>query len=334
MITNNYTFHVTGTHCPACKILIEDVVKEQSGIHSVTVDLRKETVSIDGESNDPVLLASELSLKLQPHGYSLSVEKIQRSGKNELLKAVPIGLAFLALFILLQKSGIVNLGVGGTVTPVTSFLIGLVASVSSCLAVVGGLVLSLSATVSLDDQDDKKPIALFHGGRLLGFAVLGGALGFLGQAVGISYTVSAVLGLIAATVMILLGLNLLGVFKHATVSLPSGIFAFFRKIEHKTLAPLILGIGTFFLPCGFTQSMQIAALSSGSWVTGSLIMFSFALGTLPMLALLSFGAVSFSRSKHAPLFFQTAGVVVIGLGLLGFIAGLAGIGIIQPLFNL
>ncbi len=336
MATKNYTFHVTGTHCPACKILIEDVVKEQVGIYSVQVDLRKETVSIQGDSTDAVQLASELSQKLQPHGYSLSVEKMEKveSGKNELWKAIPIGLVFLALFILLQKSGIVNLGVGGTVTPVTSFLIGLVASVSSCLAVVGGLVLSLSATVSLDDKDDKKPIMLFHGGRLFGFAALGGVLGLLGQAIGISYTISAALGIVAAVVMILLGLNLTGVFRKGTLALPSGIFTFFRKVEDKTWAPLILGIGTFFLPCGFTQSMQIAALSSGSWVTGSLIMFSFALGTLPMLSLLSFGTASFSRSKHAPLFFKTAGVVVIGLGSLGLVAGLAGMGIIQPLFNL
>lgn len=332
----NYTFHVTGTHCPACKILIEDIVKEQKGIHTVTVDLRKESVSIETESVDAVTLASELTQKLQPHGYSLSTEKIQRleSGNNELWKAIPIGLGFLILFILLQKSGIVNLGVGGTVTPMTSFLIGLVASVSSCLAVVGGLVLSLSATVSLDDQDDKKPIMLFHGGRLFGFAVLGGVLGLLGQAIGISYTVSAALGLLAAVVMILLGLNLLGIFRQGTLALPSNVFSFFRKVEHKTWAPLILGIGTFFLPCGFTQSMQIAALSSGSLMAGSLIMFAFALGTLPMLSLLSFGTASFSRSKHAPLFFKTAGVVVIGLGLLGFTAGLVGMGIIQPLFNL
>jgi len=331
-----YTFHVTGTHCAACKILIEDVVKEQSGIHSVSVDLRNEIVSIEGESGDATQLASQLTEKLKPHGYSLSTEKVQNlgGGTNDLWKAVPIGLGFLALFILLQKSGIVNLGVGGSVTPVTSFLIGLVASVSSCLAVVGGLVLSLSATVSLDDRDDKKPIMLFHGGRLIGFAVLGGVLGILGSAIGISYTVSAVLGLVAAFVMILLGLNLIGVFKQGVVTLPSGIFSFFRKIEHGVWAPLTLGVGTFFLPCGFTQSMQIAALSSGSAAGGALIMFTFALGTLPMLALLSFGASSFSRSRYAPIFFKSAGIVVIGLGLLGFLAGLAGLGIINPLFNL
>ncbi|MBP6911491.1 sulfite exporter TauE/SafE family protein [Patescibacteria group bacterium] len=48
-----------------------------------------------------------------------------------------------------------------------------------------------------------------------------------------------------------------------------------------------MGIGTFFLPCGFTQSMQVYTLSTGSFLAGGLTMLSFALGTLPMLLLLS-----------------------------------------------
>jgi sulfite exporter TauE/SafE len=80
--------------------------------------------------------------------------------------------------------------------------------------------------------------------------------------------------------------------------------------------------------------MQVSALSSGSFSSGFLIMFSFALGTLPVLALLSFGSVSFAKSKYAPIFFKSAGVVVIGLGLFALLGGLAGLGIIKPLFNI
>ena len=80
--------------------------------------------------------------------------------------------------------------------------------------------------------------------------------------------------------------------------------------------------------------MQVVALSSGSFMSGLLIMLAFALGTLPMLALLSFGSASFAHSKHAPLFFKSAGVVVIGLGVFALLAGLAGLGIISPLFNI
>ena len=206
------------------------------------------------------------------------------------------------------------------------------------MAIVGGLVLSLSAKISEDDVSDTKTFLLFHGGRLASFAILGGVLGLIGNAIGINFTFTAILGLIASLVMLMLGLNLVGVFAKNKLTLHSGVFqkvfSVFRKIEHQTFTPLIIGFGTFFLPCGFTQSMQVAAISSGSFMSGFLIMFAFALGTLPMLAFLSFGSASFAHGKHAPLFFKSAGIVVIGLGVFAFLAGLAGLGIINPLFNI
>ena len=96
----------------------------------------------------------------------------------------------------------------------------------------------------------------------------------------------------------------------------------------------LLGALTFFLPCGITQSMQVAALASGSPVTGALIMGMFALGTLPMLSLLSFGSFRFAHSRYAPLFLQSLVVVVIGFGLFSILTGLAGLGVIPPLVTL
>lgn len=331
------TFHVSGTHCASCKILIEDVLNEQIGIKNAQVDLKQEMVSFETDIADSQhKLVEVLTGKLKHNGYSLSIEKQMKikDSTGVIWQALPIGLAFLALFFIVQKSGILNFGLGGTATPITSFIIGLVASVSSCLAVVGGLVLSLSATVSQDKVSDVKPMFLFHGGRLLSFALLGGILGAIGSTIGISFTVTAILGILASIVMVVLGLNLVGVFERNMISLPSNVFNFFRRVEHKTIAPFLVGVGTFFLPCGFTQAMQVAALSSGSFISGLLIMTAFALGTLPMLALLSFGSASFAQSKHAPLFFKSAGVLVIGLGLFAFLAGLAGLGIIDPLFNI
>jgi sulfite exporter TauE/SafE len=317
--------------------LIEDILEDTPIITNALVDLKKEVITFEVASNiDTTTLVTTLNNALQASGYTVSTEKLAKVKKDEgiIWQALPIGILFLALFILLQKSGVLNLGLSGSITPVTSFIIGIIASVSSCLAVVGGLVLSLSATVAQDTTDDTKPMFLFHAGRLISFALLGGLLGAIGGALGVNFTVGAVLGLIASTVMIILGLNLVGVFEKSNITLPSGLFAFFRRVEHQTIAPFLLGVGTFFLPCGFTQSMQLAALSSESFFSGLLIMLGFALGTLPVLSLLSFGSASFAKSKHAPLFFKSAGVVVIGLGSLSLLAGLAGLGIIPPLFTI
>lgn len=334
----NYTFHVSGTHCASCKILIEDILNDQDSVKKAQVNLKGEVVHIDTDSNStPEELAALLTEKIKSHGYTLSVEKViaEKQSNDSIWKAIPIGLVFLALFFLLQKSGILNLGIGGKITPATSFIIGLIASVSSCLAIVGGLVLSLSAKVTQDDgKKAKKPFILFHLGRIIGFALLGGILGFIGKAIGINFMFSAILGLLASTVMIILGLNLVGVFKKSKLTLPSNLFNYFRKIEHATITPILVGVGTFFLPCGFTQSIQVAALSSGSFFSGMGLMLAFALGTFPMLALLSLSSVSFAQSKRASLFFTSAGVVVIGLGIFALLTGLAGMGIINPLFNI
>ena len=332
-----YTFHVSGTHCASCKILIEDVLGEQDLVKNVQVNLNKEIVEIETESDKSAEeIASVLTDKIKQNGYILSTEKIIEDKKedNTIWQALPIGILFLALFFLLQKTGILNFDIGGKITPITSFIVGLIASVSSCLAIVGGLVLSLSATVAEEDRGKtRKPFILFHLGRLLGFAILGGVLGFIGKTIGISFMFSTILGIVASLVMILLGVNLLGFLKKSTFTLPSNIFSFFRKVEHATIAPIVVGIGTFFLPCGFTQSMQIAALSSGSFTSGLFMMFSFALGTLPVLALLSFSSVSFAQSKYAPLFFKSAGFVVVFLALFNLINSLVVIGLIPPIFN-
>ncbi|OHA19312.1 MAG: hypothetical protein A3C08_01705 [Candidatus Taylorbacteria bacterium RIFCSPHIGHO2_02_FULL_47_18] len=334
-----HIFHITGTHCPSCKILIEDILREQEMVKHVQVNLERETVEIGTNSEKTSKEFAEiLNEKIKPNGYTLSIDNFNTPTTERyddvIWKAIPMGLLFLTLFFLLQKSGILNFGIGGQTTPMTSFLIGLIASVSSCLAVVGGLVLSLSAKISEDNESDTKTFILFHAGRLVSFALLGGLLGVIGNAIGINFTFTAILGIIASVVMISLGLNLTGVFSKHRVTLPSGIFNFFRKIEHKSFTPLAIGFGSFFLPCGFTQSMQIAAVGSGSFISGMLIMFAFALGTLPMLALLSFGSASFAHGRHAPLFFKSAGVVVVGLGIFALLAGLAGLGVIYPLFNI
>jgi sulfite exporter TauE/SafE len=313
------------------------VLGEQEGVIAVAVDLKRETVTLQTDrAHDPEVWAQTLTSTIQQNGYTLSVEKTIKSTKDttDIWKAIPIGLLFLALFFLLQTSGILNIGIGGEATPVTSFLIGLIASVSTSLAIVGGLVLSLSAKASQDNVSDTKNFILFHVGRLGGFALLGGVLGIVGDIIGINITFTALLGILAALVMVILGLNLVGVLAKNKMTLPSGVFKFFRKIEHKTLTPLLIGVATFFLPCGFTQTMQVVALSSGSFVSGALIMFAFALGTLPVLAFLSFGSASLAHSKHAPVFFKSAGVVVIGLGLFALLSGLVGLGIINPLFTI
>lgn len=336
MSKTSFVFHVSGIHCASCKILIEDALSECDGITNVQVDVGNKTVSLDSSViQDEAVLAELATKKIQDNGYVVSVQKTEESKQKTFAwESIPIGLGFLILFFLLQKSGVLNVGIGGGVTPVSAFLIGLIASVSSCLAVVGGLVLSLSAKVSQEKNNSTRTFTLFHIGRFFSFSVLGGLLGSLGFVVGINLTVTTVLGIIAALVMIVLGLNLVGVIEKNPFMASSSVFTFFKRKKYNELTPAIIGFATFFLPCGFTQSMQVSALSSGSFLSGFLIMGSFAVGTFPVLALITFGSVSVARGSHAQLFFKSAGVVVIGLGVFALLSGLVALGILNPLFTL
>jgi plastocyanin domain-containing protein len=91
--------------------------------------------------------------------------------------------------------------------------------------------------------------------------------------------------------------------------------------QHKA-APFLLGAATFFLPCGFTQALQLYVLSKGSFTIGALTMLAFSLGTLP--ALLSLSALSsFLKGAFQRYFLKFAGVVVILLGLFNISNGMA-----------
>jgi sulfite exporter TauE/SafE/copper chaperone CopZ len=341
MTAQKHIFHVHGMHCKACVLLTESELMEVSSVTGARSDLHSRTVEVTGDFGDipAEKIAEELSQVLKKHGYKLSLQKESAAANwKDFRIAVPFALGFLALFFTLQKVGLVNLINAGSVSYGTAFVIGIIASLSTCMAVVGGLVLSMSATFA-KEGDKVRPQLLFHIGRIMSFFILGGVIGAIGSAFTLGIKGTFLLGLTIAIVMLVMGVNLLDVFPWAK-KLQPGMPKFLSKhalgvarLNH-TLTPLLVGIATFFLPCGFTQSMQIYTLSTGSFIKGGLTMLAFALGTLPALALLSFSSFSIQNSSRSGVFFKTAGLVVIMFALYNLFNSFAAIGLLPPLFNL
>ena len=72
---NKYTFHVSGTHCASCKILIEDILNEEGIVNNVHVDLKNQTVEIDTESDkNQEEILELLNPKISSHKYNLSID--------------------------------------------------------------------------------------------------------------------------------------------------------------------------------------------------------------------------------------------------------------------
>ncbi len=339
MENKKYNFYVHGMHCASCEVLVDSELADLEHISDVKSSLKDGSLKIYGDFKDKTdqEIALELTGLLSKHGYSVSLEKEEVKTKwSDFKIALPIAIIFGVVFILLQKLGIINLVSAKNFNYGTAFLIGIVASLSSCMAVVGGLLLSMSATFS-KEGDKIKPQLFFHIGRIISFFILGGVIGYLGSAFTLNTTASFIIGLMVGVVMLILGINLLDIWRTNKFQFLMPKFVSERaynisKFNH-TLTPLLVGIATFFLPCGFTQSMQITALSSGTFLKGGLTMLFFALGTFPILALISFSSSSIKNISKSGVFFKTAGLIVIGFAILNIVNSLVVIGVMKPVFN-
>jgi sulfite exporter TauE/SafE len=256
--------------------------------------------------------------------------------KNSPRDYAEIGAAFLIITAILFGLGQLDLlpkqfGLSETMSYGLVFVIGVVASVSSCIAVTGGLLVAVAAkyneaSTALTPVQRMKPHIYFNAGRILSYTLLGGAIGALGSALTLSPEINGVLTLVASVVMMLLGLQMLRLLPGLTRFLPTMPKAFSHLIHDLAErdangGAFVLGAATFFLPCGFTQALQLYVLAKGSFSIGALTMLAFSLGTLP--ALLSLSAMSsFASGNVQRHFLKFAGAAVIVLGIANIQYGL------------
>jgi sulfite exporter TauE/SafE/copper chaperone CopZ len=322
---------ISGMHCASCEILIGKELKKISGITDVQISHKTGIANISYTNTPP----SEESIKeaVKNAGYTLGTNKTlpwlsqDKQDYENFFKAAAI---FIILFLVVRMLGLTDLAVNTESKSVSvALLVGLVAGLSTCMALIGGLVLALAARHSEQHPEATRlqkfrPHLFFNFGRIVGYSFFGGLIGLLGTAIKPSSTVLGVITLIIAFVMIFLGLKLVDLFprlKNKSITLPSGIAKIFgldkNVKEYNHFAATMTGALTFFVPCGFTQAMQIYAISSGSFTRGALIMGLFALGT--SLGLLGIaGLSSVFKGQRARIFFMVSGITVILFGLTNF----------------
>lgn len=339
-----FTFKVQGMTCQSCEVLIEDMVKELDGVTKVSLNFRTGRMKVvtDGRA----VTAKQIHHMVSDHGYHVYDEQTQVTpAHSQEREPVDIGeLIIIALiigivFIFLRGAGIINLGrfsVAEGASYGVIFLVGLLAASSSCIAVAGGLLLSSAATYHSKHPNASRkqrfvPHLLFNIGRIASYTLFGGLIGLVGKAVTIPPQVIGLLMVLASAVMVAMGLKVLRIvditrYIHIPIPKVFARMAHNRKESSSGIAPLFLGASTFFLPCGFTQALQVYVLTLGSFTQGALIMLVFALGTAP--ALLSLGALtSVTRGVTQKYVMKFAGVLVVLLGIFTIQNGMALAGI-------
>ncbi len=343
-------YKIKGMHCRSCEIMLENSIFKIEGVKKANLNYKKGIAEVEFADN-PV--ADELIAQaIKEAGYSLgNAEKLPLFSKDgENYFEVIFGLAILmALFLFAKITGIselFNIKFSGSPTYPIVFLIGLTAGVSTCMALVGGLVAGFSASYAEKHQYATRwqrfsPNLYFNAGRLASYALLGGVMGSLGSVISLSTGTTGFLVILAGVLMLYIGLKLTDIsprLSNMSITLPKslsrmlGISDSNGDYSHKEAT--IGGALTFFLPCGFTQAMQIYAITTGSFASGAAIMFLFALGTAP--GLLGIGALtSVLKGTLARMFFRFVGVTVIILGIFNISTGsaLSGINIPLPSFS-
>lgn len=320
------SYKISGMHCAACELLVEKRVAKIEGVQKVDAKLSSSTIDLVFDSNvNEKHLIGEINGLIEQNGYLIVDEGVKNEiNWREIGLALLIATIFVSIFFLLEKAGLTNvLNFEEGKLPLTAvFLVGVVASLSTCMAIVGGIVLTISSNYAKVGAN--LPLILFHISRIVGFFVLGGVIGLVGSLFKLSTVSNLVIQVLLFLVMLLIGLSQLNLFPWLNkfqLRAPKKLGKKVDSVSNYTNAiiPMALGVLTFVLPCGFTQSMQFYALSTGSFIEGALTMFVFSLGTLPVLGLISFASVKLAKSLQSSLFFKTAGFLIIFLAIFNLV---------------
>jgi len=324
-LPQEYFYYVSGMHCASCEILIEKKLLQIKNIKSAEASVNQGTVRIVYEGKRPEV--KNLNQIFKKEGYLFFEEPIKKEKGNHLLTIIGSAFLVIVLFFLLKNSrfaGLVNVSSNSSLP--TFFFLGLIAGLSSCAALVGGLLLSLAKQWSEIYAKSNsvlvrlQPYLLFNFGRILSYGFLGGLIGAIGAKIQFSLGFTAFLITLVSFLMIFLGLQMLGIryFSRFQITIPRFIT---RHIADETkfkgkLMPFLMGALTFFLPCGFTLTSQSLALISGSFWQGAAIMFTFALGTALGLLAIGLSSVKFLENSHlSERFLKVAGILVLFFAL-------------------
>lgn len=210
------TIDVAGMHCKSCELLLEKSLQKVENVEKVHANQSRGTVEISYSQNTPDRKTIESIIKQS--GYTIGKEaKLPwfHADFGKYMETIFIALTLLAVYFGLEMGGFSFGNIGNLSSPTlgVAFLVGLTAGISGCMALVGGLVLGISAKWNQEHIHASKwhrfePHLYFNIGRIAGFGVLGGLLGLFGSFVSLSPLMIGGLTVASGCIMLLLGANL------------------------------------------------------------------------------------------------------------------------------
>ncbi|MDR1616646.1 MAG: sulfite exporter TauE/SafE family protein [Syntrophomonadaceae bacterium] len=314
---------VGGMTCINCQNKIERNLRNTSGVESADVSYSAGTANVTYDTD--IITMQEITAIIEKLDYQVLPDN-QSSPPNK--RAVGILIIILAGYMLISQSGLAGIfnifptaeaGMGYGML----FIIGLLTSVH-CVSMCGGINLSQCIPkLNMQGNNNRftalRPSFLYNSGRVISYTMIGGIVGTLGSALTLTNSFRGSVQLVAGVFMIIMGVNMLGIFSWLYKFTPRMPKVLARKIDAekgKSKSPLIIGLLNGLMPCGPLQAMQIYALSTGSPLEGALSMLLFSLGTVPlMFGLGAFSSILSKKFTNKVMTIGAALVVVLGLSM-------------------
>lgn len=329
---NKIKLKVKGMTCAHCELTIEEGLKELPSVKDVQASFSKGTVIVVYEDKEPS--KDDLEETLKDLGYSLeNNEENSRELKEKRGEVLYVLIIILGGYMILKELGLLNFTdyfpqVESSMGYGFLFVIGLLTSLH-CIAMCGGINLAQSINSIEKSTSSLKPNALYNLGRVISYTIIGGLAGALGSVVTVGGTFRGTVAILAGVFMVIMGINMTGIFpglRRFNLKMPKFIGRRINGAKRKSTSSFYIGLLNGLMPCGPLQSMQLYALSTGSFAAGALSMFLFSLGTVPLM--FGLGALTSKLSKKFTEKIITIGavlVVVLGIGMLNNGLALSGI---------
>ncbi|WP_455538580.1 urease accessory protein UreH domain-containing protein [Terrisporobacter sp.] len=300
-------FDVYGMKCHSCELSIEREIKALQGITNVSADHKNSMVIVTFD--DELCGDNKIKNAIENSGFS--------STSNILIKVLILSIIVISMFFLGNNplTGDITSFSNIETSFIMLFVLGFLTSFH-CIGMCGGIL--LTQTVNKDENNLCKKSSLmtairYNSGRIISYTIIGGIIGALGSIFSSTNQVQNFIKFIAGLFMIISGLHMIGIKIFNNMHGP----VFFKKNtcvnNHKN--PFIIGYLSGFLPCGPLQTMQLYALSTGSFIMGASSMFVFSLGTLPTMLAFAYFSSRITKSFDEKIYRYT-GILVVILGIL------------------
>lgn len=319
-------YYIKWMHCIACEMLIEKEIEDIKWLKVLSLTHKTWKVELEYQDEKSFDKFKEI---LKKNNYSLEEQHNKKNQvsdiyKNTFLDYVVIVLLFILfwlVYFLFSNSDLIKYfpSIWTDVSILTSFFVWVWASLSTCLALLWWIVVWLSTYESWSFKsisDRLNPQVSFHFWRIISYIILWWLLWQLWSLFALSWKINWFVTIFISAIILYIWLQMLNVVPSITklwLYLPKSMT---KSLDHNSkMWPFFIWVFTFFIPCWFTQAMQIASIASWSFLKWAMIMWMFALWTMPVLVWLWIMS-SYSKDKNYSILKKIIWVVIIMFALI------------------